>query len=186
MPAHNAEATIAESLRSAIVQTWQRKEIVVIDDGSTDRTAEIARGFSSKNVRVVSTENRGMCAAVNLALSISQGDYIQELDSDDILVADKIERQLAALGSADKQENPRFFVLGSLLSPHARVAFRSELTVPGSFASRMALAEVGRKPPYAECDLAGQSGVGLRGGSVGYPASLRPGRRILCSGPHGV
>ena len=103
IPAYNAESTIAETLRSAIAQTWQRKEIIVIDDGFTDRTAQIAGGFASEHVRVVSTENRGMCAAINLALTLSHGDYIQELDSDDILVGDKIERQLAALRPRDNK-----------------------------------------------------------------------------------
>ena len=103
MPAYNAEATIAEALQSAVAQTWQRKEIIVIDDGSTDRTAEIARSFNGKNVRVVSTENRGMCEAVNLASRLGQGDYFQELDSDDILAPDKIERQLAALRLGDSK-----------------------------------------------------------------------------------
>jgi glycosyltransferase involved in cell wall biosynthesis len=103
IPAHNAEATIAETLHSAIAQTWARKEIIVIDDGSTDRTAEVARRYAAKGVRVVSTENRGMCAALNLAYSLSEGEYIQELDADDILAADKIERQFAALRPGDSK-----------------------------------------------------------------------------------
>jgi glycosyltransferase involved in cell wall biosynthesis len=101
IPAHNAESTIAETLQSAIGQTWRRKEIIVIDDGSTDRTAAIARGFAGPNLQIVSTENRGLSAAVNLALSLSKGDFIQELDSDDILATDKIERQLRALRPGD-------------------------------------------------------------------------------------
>jgi glycosyltransferase involved in cell wall biosynthesis len=55
IPAYNAEAWIAHTLKSAVDQTWQRKEIIIIDDGSTDRTAEIARRFQSKVVAVVST-----------------------------------------------------------------------------------------------------------------------------------
>jgi glycosyltransferase involved in cell wall biosynthesis len=96
IPAYNAEKTIAHTLQSAIAQTWQRKEIIVVDDGSGDRTAKIARSFGS-NVTVVSTENKGLSAAVNHAFRHSHGDYIQELDSDDLLAPDKIERQLAAL-----------------------------------------------------------------------------------------
>lgn len=97
IPAYNAEATLAETLRSAVAQTWHRKEIVVIDDGSTDRTAEIARSFASGGVRVVSTVNRGLSAAVNAAYRECQGDYIQELDADDLISPDKIELQMAAL-----------------------------------------------------------------------------------------
>ena len=99
--AYNAEDTIGYTLESAIGQTWQRKEIIVVDDGSTDRTAEVARGF--KEVRVVSTENYGLSGAQNNAFPLSQGDYIQYLDADDLLAPDKIERQLAALGDFDNR-----------------------------------------------------------------------------------
>jgi glycosyltransferase involved in cell wall biosynthesis len=102
VPAYNAEVTIADTIRSAIAQTWQRKEIVVVDDGSRDRTAEIARRFASK-VRVVSTQNQGGAAARNHALRLSQGDYIQWLDADDLLAPEKIERQLARLGESDNR-----------------------------------------------------------------------------------
>jgi len=101
IPAHNAEKWIADSIQSAIGQTWPRKEIIVVDDGSIDRTAEIARGFASKKVVVVSTENQGAAAARNHALQLCQGDYIQWLDADDILAQDKIKRQLTALREID-------------------------------------------------------------------------------------
>ncbi len=97
IPAYNAERLIGYTLESAVNQTWSRKEIIVVDDGSRDRTAEVARGFASKNVKVVSTENSGLSGAVNNAYRLCQGDYIQELDADDILSPDKIERQLIAL-----------------------------------------------------------------------------------------
>ena len=97
--AYNAEKTIAYTLQSAVAQTWPRKEIIVVDDGSTDQTAEVARQFTQ--VKVVSTENRGLSGAQNNAFPLSQGDYIQYLDADDLLAPDKIERQLAALREFD-------------------------------------------------------------------------------------
>ena len=103
IPAYNAERWIAQSLSSAMAQTWPRKEIIVVDDGSTDRTAEIARKLATREVQVVSTENRGMSAAVNLGLRLSRGDYIQELDSDDLISPDKIERQIGALRPSDSR-----------------------------------------------------------------------------------
>ena len=101
IPAYNAEEWIAESIESAVAQTWPRKEIIVVDDGSTDRTCDVARGFASQIVKVVSTENQGQSAAVNTAYGLCQGDYIQELDADDLLAPDKIEKQLAALRETD-------------------------------------------------------------------------------------
>ena len=101
IPAYNAEEFIADAIRSAIAQTWRHKEIIVVDDGSTDGTAEVARGFASKNVVVVSKENQGAAAARNLAFQLSQGEYVQWLDADDLLAPDKIERQFAALCEGD-------------------------------------------------------------------------------------
>ncbi len=104
IPAYNSEEWIADTLRSALRQTWQRKEIIVVDDGSRDRTTEVARQLASKQVTVVSIENGGAAAARNHALKLSQGDYIQWLDADDLLAPDKIERQLLALGEAEDKK----------------------------------------------------------------------------------
>jgi len=103
VPAYNSEGWIADTLRSAIAQTWPRKEIIVVDDGSKDRTAEVAREFASAGVKVVTVPNGGASAARNHALKLSQGDYIQWLDADDLLPPDKIERQLAALKEGDSK-----------------------------------------------------------------------------------
>lgn len=101
IPAYNAEKWIAETIRSAMAQTWPRKEIIIVDDGSKDRTADVARQFASPEVAVVSKANEGAAATRNHALRLSQGDYIQWLDADDLLAPDKIERQLAALRKID-------------------------------------------------------------------------------------
>ena len=101
IPAYNSETTIADTLRSAMRQTWRRKEIIVIDDGSRDRTHEIAQQFASAYVRVETQENQGSSSARNRALQLSQGDYIQWLDHDDLLAADKIERQLRTIAEID-------------------------------------------------------------------------------------
>jgi glycosyltransferase involved in cell wall biosynthesis len=103
IPAYNAEETVAQTIQSAIDQTWERKEIIVVNDGSTDRTVEIVERFAPA-VRLFSTENRGLSAAVNHALSHCNGDYIQELDSDDLLGPNKIERQLSTLRPGDSKK----------------------------------------------------------------------------------
>jgi glycosyltransferase involved in cell wall biosynthesis len=94
IPAYNSEEWIAEAIRSALGQTWLNKEIIVIDDGSQDSTRAIAENFSKEGVGVVSQKNRGASAARNKAFSLCHGDYIQWLDSDDILTPDKISRQM--------------------------------------------------------------------------------------------
>jgi len=101
IPAYNAEAWVAESIQSAVNQTWPHKEIIVVDDGSHDGTAEVARRFASSWVKVVSIPNQGAAAARNHALQLCQGDYIQWLDADDLLAADKVERQMAVLQEVD-------------------------------------------------------------------------------------
>jgi glycosyltransferase involved in cell wall biosynthesis len=96
IPAYNSQEYIRDALRSAIAQTWSRKEIIVVDDGSSDRTLDVARQFESNCVMVVRQENQGAAAARNKALALSQGDYIQYLDADDLLAPDKITRQIEA------------------------------------------------------------------------------------------
>jgi glycosyltransferase involved in cell wall biosynthesis len=97
IPAYNAQEWIADTIRSAIAQTWPHKEIIIVDDGSTDRTFAVARRFASKDVLVMTHENQGAASTRNHLLSLSQGDYIQWLDADDLLSPDKVERQLDAV-----------------------------------------------------------------------------------------
>jgi len=94
IPAFNAEEWIEDTIASAVGQTWPHKEIIIVDDGSTDRTLETARRHASKNVLVIGQENRGGAAARNTAFAHAQGDYIQWLDADDLLSVDKIEKQV--------------------------------------------------------------------------------------------
>ena len=109
VPAFNARQWIADTLRSALAQTWEHKEIIVVDDGSSDQTLAIARRFESKNVKVVTQRNQGAAAARNTAFSLCGGDYIQWLDADDLLDPDKIARQMEAL----EQSQARRILLSS-------------------------------------------------------------------------
>jgi glycosyltransferase involved in cell wall biosynthesis len=94
IPAYNSECWIADTIASALQQTWIRKEIVIVDDGSTDRTLEVARRFAGPNVLVHTQPNQGAAAARNKALSLCQGEYIQWLDADDLLAPEKIAVQV--------------------------------------------------------------------------------------------
>src|SRR5262245_15892813 len=98
IPAYNARNYIADSLRSAVNQTWRNKEIIVVDDGSSDETRSIVESFERHGVRVLTQANQGAAAARNTALSLSRGDYIQCLDADDLLSPNKIAAQMEAVG----------------------------------------------------------------------------------------
>jgi glycosyltransferase involved in cell wall biosynthesis len=103
IPAYNAERWIADTILSAAAQTWRRNEIIVVDDGSRDQTAEVARRFASKRILVVSKENEGAASTRNHALRLSQGDYIQWLDADDLLAPGKVEAQITSVGQSDSK-----------------------------------------------------------------------------------
>ena len=104
IPCYNAEKWLQETIESALSQTWPNKEIIIVDDGSTDNSLKIARQYESNLVKVISQENKGAPAARNMALKHAQGDYIQWLDADDLLAPDKIEKQMEA---AHRIGNPK-------------------------------------------------------------------------------
>jgi len=104
IPAYNAQNYLEHTLRSAVGQTWPHKEIIIVDDGSSDQTAAIARQFESPTVLLVTQKNQGAAAARNKAFALSQGDYIQWLDADDLIAPDKISKQMEQL---DNCPNPR-------------------------------------------------------------------------------
>lgn len=95
IPAYNAAPLIADTVRSALAQTWPRKEIIIVDDGSKDGTLTVAKQFESVGVKVVTQANQGASATRNRAFSLAQGDYIQWLDADDLLSPDKVALQMA-------------------------------------------------------------------------------------------
>src|SRR5260370_7022001 len=103
IPAYNAERWIADTVRSALAQIWPRKEIIIVDDGSRDRTLAIAKQFASGNVLGACKQNQGESVARNRALELCQGDYIQWLDADDLLAPDKIARQMKVVGELERK-----------------------------------------------------------------------------------
>jgi glycosyltransferase involved in cell wall biosynthesis len=95
VPVHNGERFLGEALDSVLAQSYEPLELIVVDDGSTDRSAEVAR---SRGAQVVIQVNRGMAAAKNVGLAASAGELIAFLDHDDIWLLGKIERQVSFLG----------------------------------------------------------------------------------------
>lgn len=85
IPAYNAERTLGESIRSVLAQTAQDFELVIVDDGSEDGTAAVARSFQSDpRVQLVQQENRGLAASRNTGIAHAGSEYVSFLDSDDL------------------------------------------------------------------------------------------------------
>jgi len=97
VPAYNSETTLGETLRSLLAQTFEDFEIIVVDDGSTDRTEAVAAAFDSSRVRIVSQENRGLAGARNTGIHHARGIYVGFCDADDLWVPEKLERHVAHL-----------------------------------------------------------------------------------------
>jgi len=111
IPVYNASRFISETIYSALNQSYKNIEIILVDDGSTDNSWIILQSFKEKypqTIKIFRQQNKGACAARNIALNESKGDFIQWLDADDILAPQKIEIQV---NFAVKNNNP--FILHS-------------------------------------------------------------------------
>jgi glycosyltransferase involved in cell wall biosynthesis len=93
IPCFNAERWVAQAIESALSQTWREKEVIVVDDGSTDTSLELIQGFGDR-IRWVSGPNRGSNVARNRLLELAHGDWLQYLDADDYLLPEKIASQI--------------------------------------------------------------------------------------------
>jgi glycosyltransferase involved in cell wall biosynthesis len=100
IPAYNREDTICTAVNSALGQTYANKEIIVVDDGSTDGTCDKLKGFDGK-IRFIQQQNSGPSAARNAGVSASQGEILFFLDSDDLWLPSKTTRQVSLLESLD-------------------------------------------------------------------------------------
>lgn len=97
LPTYNRSRFICESVESALNQTWRNIELIVVDDGSTDNTAEILSRYKNDiRLKYHYQDNMGQSAARNYGISLARGHYISFLDSDDVWIADKLEKQLEA------------------------------------------------------------------------------------------
>ncbi len=100
VPAFNAAATIAETLSSLLRQTFGDFELIVVDDGSRDRTREIVAGFADPRIRLITQANRGLAGAHNTGIAAARGEFIGFCDADDLWMPEKLELHVAHLRRA--------------------------------------------------------------------------------------
>lgn len=103
IPVYNAEKYIEKSLRSIIEQTYSNIEIIIINDGSIDRSLDVIQTFTDKRIIIVNNDkNLKLIQTLNLGLNLCKGKYIARMDSDDIARPDRIHKQVEFLESHDK------------------------------------------------------------------------------------
>ena len=93
IPCYNAERWVAQAIDSALSQTWPNKEVIVVDDGSADRSLDVVRSFGDR-IRWETGPNRGGSAARNRLLELATGEWLQYLDADDCLLPEKTASQV--------------------------------------------------------------------------------------------
>lgn len=102
IPCYNAGKYVGETLESVFRQTWPNIEVIVVDDGSTDRSVEVIRSFARPNLRLIEQINRGAAVARNTCCAHATGDFVQYLDADDLIEPDKIRLQMERLRNAPR------------------------------------------------------------------------------------
>lgn len=100
VPTYNRARYVIQAIDSVLAQTFRDYEIIVVDDGSTDNTKEILQSYNDK-IRYIYQTNKGVSAARNTGICVAKGEWIAFLDSDDIWLPDKLEKQMKNADSED-------------------------------------------------------------------------------------
>ncbi len=110
MPVRNGEPFLSVAIQSVLSQTYSDFEFIIVDDGSSDETPSILRGFASADsrIRLFKTSGEGIVAALNLAIEMARGDFVARMDSDDIALPERFAIQTEAL-----QSRPDHVAIGS-------------------------------------------------------------------------
>jgi len=109
MPVYNAEKYIQQAVTSLLEQSYRDFELIVVNDGSTDKSMEIIQGFNDERIRILHNDkNRGIVYSRNRGNAAARGRYLAPFDADDVARADKFEKQLAFL-----EAHPEYGMIGS-------------------------------------------------------------------------
>jgi glycosyltransferase involved in cell wall biosynthesis len=170
MPVYNSEKYLEEAIESVLSQSYSNSEFIIIDDGSSDNSLLISQGFARKDNRIIVIENQqnlGVVESLNKGLALARGEFVARMDSDDVSLPMRFEKQVAYL-----EQHPEVGVVGTAYNlidengvvtkeyrpPRTDVKIRWQLLFHSPFAnpSVMYRAELGKKlhyiSDYAYCE----------------------------------
>jgi len=121
MSCHNSKKRLKTSIESILDQTYKNFEFIIIDDGSTDDTLDIIRGYSAsdRRIKIIEKPNTGLADSLNEGIKIAKGGWIARMDADDVSFVDRFEKQIEFI-----KKNPEIDVLGTgavLISPNNEI-----------------------------------------------------------------
>lgn len=100
IPVYKAEKYIAATIESVLNQTYENFELILVNDGSPDKSVEICEQFTDPRIRIIHQENRGVSAARNAGIRQAQGEYVALLDADDLWLPEKLEKHIEHLNTS--------------------------------------------------------------------------------------
>lgn len=127
IPVYNSAPFVAEAVQSALDQTWPHKEVIVVDDGSTDGSVAVVKKFADQ-VQLVAIPHSGAPAARNEGIRWARGEYIKFLDADDVLLPDAVSQLMQAVGSLPEHAIPYGQVLAMDTREPLFTGIRTSLT----------------------------------------------------------
>lgn len=132
IPLYNCERFLAEAIDSALAQTYRPIEIIVVDDGSTDGSEDVAKSFKEPELRYYYQPNGGQGAARNQGARLARGSYFAFLDHDDVWLANKLSLQMAAF-----DDDPRLDMVFGLISQFYDSSLDAHLKTQGEHEERI-------------------------------------------------
>jgi len=162
MSAYNASETIDFALRSILTQTYQNWELILVDDGSTDRTREIISCIQDSRVRFIQepSGNRGLASRLNQCVRLARGQYVARMDADDVAYPQRLERQVQFL-----EEHRDIDLLGT-----GAVIFKGEGKIIGCYPTATSHEAICRRPWWG-FPLAHPTWMGKRTWLLSHPYS---------------
>ena len=135
IPVYNGSNYMREAIDSALSQTYPNIEIIVVNDGSTDNTREIALSYGDK-IRYFEKENGGVSTALNLAIDNMRGEYFSWLSHDDVYYPNKVKAEIDALRTSGNMEQAVYSGFDYLFMPERKVVPCAEITFFGELAEK--------------------------------------------------